>query len=922
MIDNETPQIELPIDQSEQARQPGRQNLLAQDVYRKIKEHLKNSLEKLPGHNPGGKVDLDENRSHEAILIDGGRGTGKSSVLVNLTTYLHDMPELLILKPVDPTLLENGDDLLLNVIVAALMRDKTVQMALQNNESAAESFYDQLHKLGAALEGIQKQKEQYGLDKLRSFMGNQALAEQVHELFKKTLELTRKKLVVLPIDDVDTSLQLAFENVEVVRKYLTSPYVAPLISGDLSLYNEVIWREFYSRLTNKAEVIEGAAQRQARDLAEEYQRKILPFPKRIQLPLLSTYLKNSKIVLTEKGTSLFPLPVLEYWLDALLNERVNGEENSHQAFPLRTIREMAQFINATQTLISKLKENLQLGSLNIADPSLPHNLKRLMFMSREVSEAVQDFEKSYREAFYTGPQHNRKSRTAREHAYQKLQAHVSAVSSSLPDFQIAHLQEWYSAIVEYFRYQRKGGVAFLTADTNLKWMGDAKSPSELSVLRHDLFQPFNHRQKIFDNFEKSAETRSNWTEALKKHFPEIKLEHLPERTILAYPAPERGRPIGSSRSGPWALDDYVSAEYSGKAEFVRRLMIHWGFYSSNQRSNLVLRGRLFELMITTLIRNITATEVMQILNRAPYHSTTALTDTKPLNFIDDLEPGNSKEIDETSESDEQDELFKEAILSLTEDVNHWRKSRNIKTPHSWLIYNVMNKFFSQAESSSLSNNKPRKEDNPLLRMVEVGIQAFDSLWAAFGSFEKSEIFGFPQVIANVSMTEAHKDFEKSPLYRQNILPFLQNRKDDTFFDFKTNSYTFALESHPLRFILNDTFFEFAVPLSEIITRTNLSGLTVESDKSPEALKIDRIFNETARKHGVKLQRSIIQNLPLHVAKPLVDDVMSQCYDAGLEEKYNFVIHDTNLPPRSGRQNLQLCIERIADLTNISGPRPA
>lgn len=922
---NDKPRIEVPIEQSEQARQTDPKNLLAQEVYSQIKQHLQNSLARLPDGDAKADSDLDEHRSHEAILIDGGRGTGKSSVLVNLTTYLRNERDFLILKPVDPTLLENGDDLLLNVIVAALMRDKTVKQALHHDEQGAEAFYDQLHKLGAALEGIQTEKSKYGLDKLRSFMSNQALAEQVHELFRQALKLVGKKLVVLPIDDVDTSLSLAYANIEVVRKYLTSPFVIPLISGDLNLYNEIIWRQFHQLLTVHAGDSEGTARQRARDLAEDYQRKVLPLPRRIELPQLTTYLNDPSIVLTSKGAELFPLPVLRDWLEALLNERINGEGNSRQEFPLRTVREMSQFINATRHLILELPAWLDLEFDMHPDIDQATVLKRSLFMSHDIADAVQEFEVSYRKAFAATPDLKRKNRTERERAYSALKRRVQLANLELKEKHHSHLINWYSAIAQYFRYQRKGGATFLSADANVEWLKGVQDPTKTSVLGHDLFQPLNHKNKIFEDFEPVSDVRKTWGIALKGFVPDIWLERLPEKTILAYPVPERGLPINTTKSGQWAFSEFLKSEVlSGKAEFARRLLIHWSFFSSNQRSNLILGGRIFELVVASLVRDLTPTEVMQTLDRAPFYSVAALADTKSL-AVSDPTPEiastrDSSTADQTVEDDDQEDALEQAILELTHQINTWRKDLNIRPPHSWLIYNVMNKFFNQTHY--IYSQAPRSDNSArLLRnVVDLGLQAYNSIWAAFGSFEKGEVFGFPRVIANVNMTEASKEFEKSTLYRQNILPFLQNKENNQFFNFSTGSYTYALESHPLRVLLGDIFNDFDVPTKTDQNKNATRTSSTKADENSDYVILGKLFNEKAKNQGIPLKTEIIDTLSREPLTLLLENIYQACTTEDLRSAFNTIQFQTNLSPRTGRLRLRNCLQRYKQLTgkNFSG----
>jgi len=76
-------------------------------------------------------------RHYTAIFLDGNRGPGKTTVIVNLPKYLEadrvreryaDLAQAVhILKPIEPSQLEYGDDLFLNVVVAAVLSDKQIR---------------------------------------------------------------------------------------------------------------------------------------------------------------------------------------------------------------------------------------------------------------------------------------------------------------------------------------------------------------------------------------------------------------------------------------------------------------------------------------------------------------------------------------------------------------------------------------------------------------------------------------------------------------------------------------------------------------------------------------------------------------------------------------------------------------------------
>ncbi len=232
----------IPLDVSESAVVKDSRSLLPLDVYKKIAQFIRKALDNLP--ESAISPELNAVRSHNAVSVDGERGTGKTSVLVNLKEYLQqDHKDLLldihILNPVDPTLLEDNESLFLHIIVAALLSDRAIKLAQSQSPAKSQALNKSLESLAHALASVETQSADYGMDKLRAMFGNQHLADCVQHFFKTTLDLLDKKLLVLPIDDVDTSLNRAFENLEIIRRYLTTPYVLPIVSGDRDLYREV-----------------------------------------------------------------------------------------------------------------------------------------------------------------------------------------------------------------------------------------------------------------------------------------------------------------------------------------------------------------------------------------------------------------------------------------------------------------------------------------------------------------------------------------------------------------------------------------------------------------------------------------------------------------------------------------------------------
>ncbi|MGZ8287710.1 MAG: antiviral RADAR system adenosine triphosphatase RdrA [Telluria sp.] len=897
--------IHFPIDTVDQAFVASRRNLLAGDAYEAIAAHLRTALAKsrrivANTASVAAREAFDQLRSHEAVLLDGGRGTGKSSVLVNLSRYVDGIDdlreELLILKPVDPTLLENGDNLLLNVIVAALLRDQRVREALRDSREGTTEFYTELESLGSALEGIQKIGSEFGLDRLQAFVENQELAEHVHMLFYRALRLTGKKLVVLPIDDVDTSLELAFDNVDAVRKYMTSPCVIPIISGDLDLYDDIIYRRFAHRLTRNGMQADAGALQRARHLAEEYARKVLPLPRRIRLPELRTYLDNPGIHLAENGRELMPLPVFKHWLEALLNDRVNGEDNSARELPLSTVREFAQFVQACRNLLGPLKNFFDSNEVDDDEANGPVMMRRRLLMSTDVAQAVGVFAEQFDAAYaIRSNDGTRTQRTAREQAYRMLRDLV-ADADTAPAERIAGLRKhWNTALAAYAIHQRTWGSTYLLADANVYLLRATGN-----VLGHDLFRPQRHSAQRYAHFDMGAEFAASWRNLLTNKAPEQWLNRLPKTTLLSYPGPETGRHAGPLARGDTDLPIALA----------HRLLIHWSYYSPSARGDLLLCGRVFELLMASLTCDLTQSDLSRILHQPPFYSLAEFARTKTLDVGSEIADDDARGQDAAPPSapGDDDGESDTDLAELVVMVNQWRRRVQIARPNAWFVFVVMNKFFSQVAYINRNTGQYLASGE----ILNLAMQAFNLFWSAVGSFEKGPMFGLPQVVATVNMSGTSATFEQHPLYRQNISPFLQLRGNDGYHDFGTGSYTYALESHPLRRLWHDALAAIQRVSPQQQASTAPSGSATPRSALHEIdRRIDRHVNEMARQLGLDLKASAIARAPAESLTSLVALVEERCHqNPAMLERLRSVRQSTDLPKNSGRRRLQRVMERL------------
>ncbi|WP_157381977.1 antiviral RADAR system adenosine triphosphatase RdrA [Burkholderia ubonensis] len=781
----------IPLNRPESASHKNPETLLATGIYNKLEEFIQAAASTAEDETDDER--LHSSRRHNTVLIHGARGMGKSSVLVNLETALKGNDSMLrkihILKPVDPTLLEADDDLFLNVIVAAVLSDTKVIEAQERKSQHRQGLQRTLQNLGQKLESMQSQRSERGLDKIRSFIGNHQLIEEVHRFFEAVLKLLDKKLLVLTIDDVDTSLNRAFENLEVVRRYLTTPYVLPILSGDLDLYHEVTWRDFHGRLMKETTYQKREAFDRAHTLAVEYQRKVLPFQYRLSMPSVVDYLSNPNIELGEpKGENNLALPHFHAWLEGLLNGPVNGLENSYLAVPLPSLRALAQLAFRLKHRIPKLAKGLNRDWSGL-------QVRRAILMPASSFSALDDFQQAYRQ----GESNTR----AYSHFYTSVnEQRQDAHDDSPPLREMA--DAWHEDLIDHFRTERDAGAAYMVMLTHQHWRSSSTdNETWRSVFDTPLFQPLRHDAPGFPSFDRGADL-SDWREKLKGRAPESWLMRLPERAIIPYPVPEAGRVTTVN------MESSIDDDREGEVRLLLDLVLHRNFYSASQRGSLACTGRVIELVVTSLIRNVNERDIAIIMQRPPFYSFSQFAQTKTLSAL------HSDESDDNNPIDDNEPLSHgatSAIEKLANDINLWRNRHSLTKWQlsPWLIYNVINKVINQAWifNRPLGNNQQPKPLH-VTSVLWVARQTFYSLWAAFGSFEKGPIFGFPEIVANVNIGDGQL-FENSLLHQQNIAPFYgPGRASKKRYGTYVHAFTAVFEDHPLRFLL-DTYS--APPLS-------------------------------------------------------------------------------------------------------------
>lgn len=792
MTNNE---IFIPLETAESAAL-NTNTLLPKAVYEQLADFISKAIKNLPGRN----VNLNDSRSHNAISIDGARGTGKTSILVNLKRFLeHEHIELLddihILDPIDPTLLETGESLFLHVLVAAVLHDREVKEAQRQRPEQARVLQHRLEKLANGLESVETQNDQHGMDKVRALYGNKHLADCVQDFFCGALDLLGKKLLILPIDDVDTSLNRAFENLEIIRRYLTTPYALPIVSGDRSLYSEVTWRDFYGRLIKDSTYKKQQAYVIAEELANEYQRKILPLPRRLTMPTVSDYWSTPTIKLRGKTGDVLPLQNFYAWLETFISGPVNGLENSLLSVPIPSIRALSQLINHCGDLVASLPESIckSNGALQVYRswqlPSIP-------------LDVIETFHNRHQEL---GKERKREY----SEAYRLFYDRVVGIPYSSDFLPKEYENKWARRLAEYFRFEPEAGPVYLSLLAKIHWQQWTELKStrrSLGVFDTPLFQPLKQTEEEFEIFDKN-EDLSSWPDQLQHRLPGDWLAKVKnQKTILPYPVAEVG--INSAINWKYwnAINGFnLEKELQGKAFLLVSLLTQHNFYTKSRQTMMLNVGRIFEIIISSLVGPMELEDLQRLVLRAPFFSTSALAPTKSIEIQD-------KFVQEHifTRSDDRpvyvSDAIEESLIILHQEIMDWRSSHELEnfSISPWLTYKVFNKVFSQIASAELIPNGMQDVG----RALKMTGMVFYTTWSAFGSFEKGKLFGLPDVVATVNLNSP-QNFENNDHYRMNVGPFSPTSaqsedkeglpyKHRREYGRRSRTASYLLADHPLR----------------------------------------------------------------------------------------------------------------------------
>ncbi len=262
-------------------------SIIQEEVLSDIADILKEDLGKT---RVSQKEPIYKSRVHNTIFINGIRGSGKTQLLLSIKKYIKkvakdskDLDKLYFYDPIDPTLLHDNENFL-TIIIAKILNDLEEKRYLFDYDN--NKLYKLINDLSDAIDGIINGRYQTknSLENISQDQTSLKLEEYLHKFFGLVAkDILKKERLILLIDDVDMAFEKGFEVLEVVRKYLSSPFVIPVITGDLELYRTIVENNFTKKIDNsiKSEYIPKINQ-----ISNDYLLKVLPGHRRVYIKSL------------------------------------------------------------------------------------------------------------------------------------------------------------------------------------------------------------------------------------------------------------------------------------------------------------------------------------------------------------------------------------------------------------------------------------------------------------------------------------------------------------------------------------------------------------------------------------------------------------------------------------------------------------
>lgn len=296
-------------------------------LYKRVRETAKANREYAKERGRGSRAGFGI-RQHPCFFINGGRGTGKSTLLRGIREKLIDSSSRFdsdisfsLLAEVDPTELAEGESFMIHMLSHIWEQMDKANFRHESDSGvtdAARRATKCLREMSKGLQMLSGAKEALNRASDASFFIEECVEQcsSGTELKHKFCELLENLSIMMgcdtflvTVDDADMNFSKCAEVLERVRQYMLSPRIIFIFAGDIKLYSLVV-RGMQLRHFGERELNHDAARADHRkellnNLEDQYLMKLFPAGNRITLINAQGLLqrKSETTLKTEKGGS-------------------------------------------------------------------------------------------------------------------------------------------------------------------------------------------------------------------------------------------------------------------------------------------------------------------------------------------------------------------------------------------------------------------------------------------------------------------------------------------------------------------------------------------------------------------------------------------------------------------------------------------
>ncbi len=338
----------------------------------------------------------ERNRFNDTITIFGSRGSGKTSFLMSVLKNYEKNDDVEVIELIDPTLIEEKGHIFLTLI--SLIQDKVENVIGKKECNPCCRDYQQrkcwenkLMKLASGLPSIDidsgspysnwDDPEHVMKKGLNAVKAAKKLEENFDEIVKVALEILGKQAFLIAFDDIDVNFNNGWKVLETLRKYLTSPRIITLLSGDIKLFSKSIRKQQWDIIGDKLLTYEGEKLKRIEKFDEivteiegQYMQKIMKAPYRIHLLTIGEKINDDEIQIKINGKDKLGkdrednVKIYEYYTDRL---NALGLQNKYEVHAVITyllglpLRTQIQLLKQFEDIKNNGDKSLEI--LNITD---------------------------------------------------------------------------------------------------------------------------------------------------------------------------------------------------------------------------------------------------------------------------------------------------------------------------------------------------------------------------------------------------------------------------------------------------------------------------------------------------------------------------------------------------------------------------